>query len=302
MPRRLSVLLACLLPVAASATPAAHVVVETEDSAPRFLAWLDAAKAAPDADARWVLWQSLYGEAAVPPTPQGRAIARRLVDAAWPRYDAAVPAARAGLSPWLPAADAMLQRVAATLGLEGDARIRLKGIVGAFEHNAYSYRADVPVVVVPLESLADMPLAIAHEGTHALQMAIQPDASGFERSLAYAALQEGLAMHVACRLVEHATPSQCTGGGPHFLDDATRDRDAILRGARTDLSRRDAATLMRYTFGDGNTGVHRELYAVGWFVVARLRADGMDFATLARLSEAQALPVVERAIDEQLRH
>src|ERR1700760_3282923 len=72
------------------------LTVDVVDVSPQFLAWYAAARDLPDADARFRLWQQIYGFAAVPPGPQGEAIARTLVDGAWPRYAEALPAARAG--------------------------------------------------------------------------------------------------------------------------------------------------------------------------------------------------------------
>jgi hypothetical protein len=60
--------------------------VQVEDLSPRFLTFYQAAKTLPDAEARFRIWQNTYGFAAVPPTPAEQAMARRLVDEAWPRY------------------------------------------------------------------------------------------------------------------------------------------------------------------------------------------------------------------------
>ncbi|HZX29226.1 MAG TPA: hypothetical protein VFF16_19290 [Telluria sp.] len=292
MLRRLTRLLGICCLLCAPLAHAQRIVLETEDRAPQFLAWYAAAQNAKDADERWALWESMYHEAAVPPTPQGKLLARRLVDAAWPRYASALPAAKAGTAAVAPAAAAALEQAAATLGLETPARIRLKGIIAAFERNAFAYRADIPVLVVPLETIGQTPLALAHEGTHAVHMALNRDGGGFERALAFAALQEGLAMHVACRLVSGATPAQCVGGRPDFWEQMQEKRQAILQGALPDLARADAATLVRYTMGSGSAGLPRELYALGWFVVERLLADGMTPAQLARVPERDAARLV----------
>jgi hypothetical protein len=61
--------------------------LEVVDLTPRFLAFYEAAQAVDtDADVRWRLWQEHYGFAAVPPTPDGQALARRLLDEAWTAY------------------------------------------------------------------------------------------------------------------------------------------------------------------------------------------------------------------------
>lgn len=48
---------------------------------PRFLDFHAAAQGL-DTDARWTAWQDRYGFGAVPPGPEGEAVARRLLDAA----------------------------------------------------------------------------------------------------------------------------------------------------------------------------------------------------------------------------
>ena len=53
------------------------------DLSPRFLDFYAAAQGATP-DARFGIWKDRYDFAAVPPTPQGDAIARKLLDAAWP--------------------------------------------------------------------------------------------------------------------------------------------------------------------------------------------------------------------------
>jgi hypothetical protein len=54
--------------------------VTITDLSPRFLVFYDSASAASlDASERWLMWKRLYGFAAVPPTPFGDSLARRLL-------------------------------------------------------------------------------------------------------------------------------------------------------------------------------------------------------------------------------
>lgn len=274
--------------------------IEIEDHAQRFLAWLDAAREAPDADARWILWQQLYGEAAVPPTPQGRELARRLVDAAWPRYDEAVPAAKAGAERVAQPTARTLNEVARLLQLDRESRVGLKTIIGGFEKNAYAYRADVPVLVLPLETIDPDGLTIAHEGTHVVHMLLSGQPGQWERSLAAIAIQEGLAMHVACELNPGRSDEDCVGGSSGYWAQAAGRKEAILRGAKDELSRSDPATAAKYTYGNGNTGLRREGYAIGWWVVAQLRHDGMSLAQIARIDTAAMPDAAGHAIAELL--
>lgn len=283
---------------AASVIAGTPVTVEIDDQSPRFLAWYDAAKAAPDANARWELWQKMYGEAAVPPTAQGREMAHRLVDSAWPRYESALPAARAGAARLAPGTAATLNKVAALLGLERPSRIRVKTIVSGFENNAYAFRADVPVLVLPLESTEPDSLRIAHEGTHAVHMLIANLGGQWERSVAATALQEGLAMHASCEVMGGNRPEfECVGGmGPDGWAAMNAKRAPMLEGVRQDLAKSDAQSVAKYTYGMGNTGQRREAYAIGWWVVAQLRKDGMTLAQIAHVKEADMPAVVEQAV------
>ena len=83
MMRRLAVAAAALLALGGAAAP--DVSITVKDLTPKFLTFYRAAQDA-DPDARFGLWKKDYDFAAVPPTPQGDIIARRLLDDAWPRY------------------------------------------------------------------------------------------------------------------------------------------------------------------------------------------------------------------------
>src|SRR3982751_3208832 len=61
--------------------------VEVVDLSPRFIKFYETATAEKaDPERRWQLWQQLYGFAAVPPTPEGKVMARTLLDKAWSQY------------------------------------------------------------------------------------------------------------------------------------------------------------------------------------------------------------------------
>lgn len=276
--------------------PGSPVTLLVSNQSPRFLAWYEAAKAAPDADARWALWETMYGEAAVPPTPQGRAMARRLVDGAWPRYEQALPAIRTGAAVIAPQASRLLNDVARTLELTEPARIRLRTIVSGFEDNAFAFRADVPVVVIPLESSRNPALRLAHEGTHAVHMLVSGLAGKWERSLAATALLEGVAMHASCQVTGGGDAAACIGVDPANWQQALAARRAMLAGARAELSLSDGKTVAKYTMGQGTTGMRREAYYIGWWVVAKLVQDGMMLAQIARVQEADIPGLVDKVI------
>jgi hypothetical protein len=272
------------------------------DIAPRFLDFYEAAKDVPDADARFAIWKAKYGFAAVPPTPEGQAMARQLVDAAWPKYAAALPTIRAGAKAMRPEPLSVLQAVAAVLKPDEAVTVRVNTYVGGFEPNAFTYSMKgVPVVSVPLElSPEQRTLIFPHEMTHAVHMAIGKLSGGWERTIGTTALQEGLAMQVTREVVPGRPVTEYVSADPGWWDKVLANRKAILQGLKPDLDKKDAQTVFKYTIGDGATGLHREAYATGWFVVERLRKDGMSLAQIARIPEADMPAVVGRAIDEIL--
>lgn len=293
------------LPPVRSELTAGQLTVEVIDYSPQFLAWYEAARSEPSAEARFALWQVHYGRAAVPPGPRGEAMARQLVDAAWPRYSEAAPAARAGAAGMSVDTAAVLGSVARELGMTAPGRMQLVTMIGAFEGNAYTYRAAPdapPTLVVPLEIPPDLlRMLIAHEGTHAIHMVVANMAGGWERSIGATVLQEGLAMHVARAVFPGHAPEFYLTNDPAWWPRAQAARRAILEGIRADLGVSAGETVMKYTMGSGNTGLQREAYATGWWIIEEMRARGMSFAQIAQISEADAPNAARDAIDGLLR-
>src|ERR1700688_4680251 len=80
---------ACLS--AADAADAAHSL-EIANRVSKFQTFYAEAMVKPlDAEARWALWKKDYDIAAVPPGPDGDAMARRLLDGAWANYPTLIP-------------------------------------------------------------------------------------------------------------------------------------------------------------------------------------------------------------------
>ena len=88
--------------------------LEVVDLGPRFLQFHEKAAAEnADPERRWQLWREHYGFAAVPPTPEGEGIARRLLDQAWERYPEILDALPVAASQLAPAPELVLAEVAA---------------------------------------------------------------------------------------------------------------------------------------------------------------------------------------------
>lgn len=273
------------------------LTVETVDLSPQFLAFWRAAQAAPDAEARWALWQTHYGFAAVPPTPQGQQMARAGLERVWPRYADAIPAAEAGLVGKGEAPFQTLEAVARLLALDTPATIQLTGFIGMFEGNAFAFRGRYPTLNLPLETEDDrLRLQAAHEGTHVIQMTLNSAGGGWVRSVATTILQEGLAMHASQRVVPGLADEAYVSGRPGWWAEAQARRAEILAGVTPYLADATSEAVSRFTFGPGTTGLNREAYALGWWTVGRLLDEGRSLSELARLPEAEHAALIGEAI------
>lgn len=275
--------------------------VSTVDLSPRFLAFYDSASARPmDADARFALWKRLDGFAAVPPTPFGDTLARRLLDGAWDRYRDSLPRIRRGIAALGVSPDDALRSVVALLGCGRDTRVRVTVFVGGFEDNAFAYSSadGVPTVAVPLE-VGDAERSLLHEFTHAVHRGpgCADMKSGYGQSLAELVISEGLAMRVVQRLRPGHAPAYYVQATQGWLDSANASRRAILDGVREHLSDSGAATAQRFTFGAGTTGLRREGYYVGWEVVGALERAGVTLHDMATTRPPAIPALVSRGID-----
>jgi hypothetical protein len=278
------------------------LTVKVVDLSPRFLDFWQAAQGVADPGERFKIWKARYGFAAVPPTPEGDQMARNLLDAAWPKYEAALPVIRAGAKTMRPAPLAVLKSVAAVLKPTSPLTVQVTAYVGGFETNAFTYAVQgLPVVCVPIEMDPELRKFIfTHEMTHAAHIAIGHLSGGWERSIAATALQEGLAMQVTREAIPGQPIQTYVGGGAGWWEKAQANKATILSGALPFLETKDSATVFRFTLGQGTTGLQREAYVVGWFVVEQLRAGGMDLPAIARTPEGDMPALVRTAIGKIL--
>lgn len=294
-------LLAEKLPPARSEQVDGQLKVEISDVTPRFLAFYEAARTAPDAAARFTLWNEHYGFAAVPPGPRGEAMARQLLEQGWPRYAAALPQIRRGAAIFGNEPIETLRAVVRVLGAEGPQTIRLTTYVGAFEDNAFSAGGEPPMIAFPVEMNPTMRQAVmAHEFTHAVHLRLAGLTGGWERSIAATLMQEGLAMHVSREVVPGRPEAAYTEHEPGWWARVSARKADVLRDVLPALARRDGETVFAFTIGEGPSGFHREAYAAGWWVIADLRRRGMSLAQIARIPEADMVRVATEAINRML--
>nr|WP_144033671.1 hypothetical protein [Sphingomonas laterariae] len=289
------------LPITPAVESDHGVTVNVRDLSTRFLDFYAAAQDK-HPDERFRIWKDRYGFAAVPPTPQGDAIARKLLDEAWPRYVDALPIIRQGAKALRPAALEAARDIADLLQAPRPLRIDLVAYVGGFETNAFTAGTDDgPMVAMPIEmDEATRAILLPHEMTHAIHMIVGKLPPGYERSLGRLIFEEGLAMRAVQALKPGLPDARYVGDQPWF-DAAIARRDAILRALRASIDARDGDTLFRFTMGDGATGREREAYIGAWLVVGELLERGSTLPALARLPADQQAGVVKASIDRLLK-
>jgi len=277
--------------------------LDVVDRVPKFVSFYEAAsRTASSEQERWDLWQRLDGIAAVPPGPDGQAMARRLLDAAWPRYDALVPRLSALTTDVTEDAQSDFSKIN-ELYADSDTAIetRLVLYVGQFDNNSYSIppATDSPATVVfPVENVLGT-LALAHELAHTVNAQLSHAQNGFGQPVGETVFLEGLAMHTAQAVVPGLPDASyvSTPGDDAWMPSCVSKRKQIIAGIAPYLSKSGREVAMKFTFGQGTTGMDREAYCAGWFAVAYLLKHGHTFPELARIPESQMIAVVREAIE-----
>ncbi|MBV8636521.1 MAG: hypothetical protein JO322_00410 [Candidatus Eremiobacteraeota bacterium] len=283
-----------------------HLTLQVKNDIPQFERFYrDASRPGTSEALRWALWKKEYGIAAVPPTPAGEALARKQLDAVWPRYKALFPRLeqmRAGA-----AAEANLAALRITrelLPANRSATIAVVLYVGQFDDNAFSIPAmngRPPETLMPIES-RNMQLLLAHELSHDVNFALAHVQHTFGAPLGQTIFLEGLAMRSASR----AFPGYSDAAFTEMPDDrgwlrqCLLEKNAVLLGARKHLSESGPAVTTRFTFGTGTTGMHREAYCAAWIVFGALLRHGVALSQLAAIPEDRMVDVVRQGIDESV--
>jgi hypothetical protein len=277
---------------------AGEPILDIDNRVPKFQAfYAEATKAALSERSRWALWQQDYGIAAVPPGPAGLAMARKLLDSAWPRYGALVP-----LLPTLGAKTAdearvLFERDAQLLGAEHESiHSRVVLYVGQFDDNAFSIPpmgGQPATSLMPVEN-STLTLALAHELAHSIHMQLAHVKNGFGAPLGETLFLEGIAMRTAQQAVPGLSDADYTEmvGEPGWYRHCEARQEAVLAGVRPELDKTGPEVAMKYTFGRGNTGLHREVYCAAWIVVGRWLTSGRTLPELARIDESRMVTTV----------
>ncbi|MBU6297155.1 MAG: hypothetical protein KJS68_02825 [Alphaproteobacteria bacterium] len=256
-----------------------------------------------DEAARWALWKKEYGIAAVPPTPEGEALARKQLDTAWSRY--------AALIPRLPTleknAEAAARRLFAgvnvlyaTAGMPIHSRVVF--FVGQFDGNEYTVppmSGQPATVVMPVENPA-LNVQLAHELSHSVHFQLAGVKNSFGAPIGETIFLEGLAMHANKALVPSLPNTAYTelNDEPGWLTRCASHEPAVMKGILPYLDKSGPDVATKFTFGRGTTGMDRELYCAGWFAVGKMLAAGKTFPQLARIPEGKMIETVRAAMTD----
>ncbi|MDE1986013.1 MAG: hypothetical protein KGL56_12260 [Alphaproteobacteria bacterium] len=282
-----------------TAAPDAHTL-DIANRVSKFEKFYTDAKALDEA-ARWSLWKKEYGIAAVPPTPEGEALARKQLDAAWPRY--------AALMPQLPALEKNAEATAhklfagvntlyATAGVPIHTRVVF--FVGQFDGNEFTVPAmngQPPTVVMPVENPM-LAVQLAHEMSHSVHFQLAGVKNSFGAPIGETVFLEGLAMHANKALVPGLPDTAYTelNNEPGWLARCTAHKTAVIKGILPYLDKAGPDVATKFTFGKGTTGMDRELYCAGWFAIGKMLASGKTFPQLARIPESKMIDAVRAAM------
>jgi hypothetical protein len=286
---------------AASAADATHVL-DIDDRVGKFETFYADATAKPVApDARFALWQKEDGLAAVPPGPDGDAMAHQLLDAAWDRYPALVPTLPSLTKTAEDTARASFDRINTLLDTK-DAAIHSRVIlyVGQFDDNAFTMPAmdgKPATVLMPVEN-AILKIALAHELTHSVHIQLAGVKNSFGAPVGKTMFLEGLAMRTSQAAVPGLAETAYTQIDPndHWLANCYAKKDAVLKGIAADLDKSGREIAMKYTFGRGNNGMQREAYCAAWIVMGKLLTSGRALPELARVPEDKMLDTIRDAM------
>lgn len=280
-----------------------QVRLQIVDLTPQFLTFYAAAEGA-DHDSRFKLWQEHYGFAAVPPGPEGDKIARRMLDAAWPRYADAMGTIRAGADGLGGEPLEIADRVYDLLGVSEPLTIRLTTYVGAFDDNAFTSRtsAGVPNVYFATDTTpARGRVILPHEMTHAVHLHLAGISGGWERTIGATIVMEGLAVHATREIAPGLSEAEYIEYTPGWWRKAQAQKTEILAGILPAVGESKPETVFKYTMGAGSVGLEREAYAAGYWVVEQLRREGMTLSQIARVPEAEMPALSQGAIERLLK-
>lgn len=228
---------------------------------------------------------------------------RQMLDENFHRYPEVLDEIRAGAAGFRPALAPVLEAASRVLQFDQELTIEVLFYVGMLEPNAFAAVVNGRYLVhLPLESqLHQRPFIVAHELTHLLHAKLCHDRGGWLRSIAMTMMQEGLAIWTSRAVFPDFPEYQYAAWQkPGWLEQCREGERGILAGIRPHLAESSNEALMKFLFGPGPTGLDREAYYAGYRVVGGLLEKGYSLAQLARMTEPEFTPVIDRMIAELL--
>lgn len=285
-----------------------NMSVEIVDLTPKFLKFYETAvNEKADPNRRWQLWQEHYNFAAVPPIPERREMARKILDKAWPEYAKAIDRIKKGATLLTPAPQEVLKSVAKLLNhTNHPIKVKLIVFVGGFENNAFAYNdKNGPVICIPIEiNDSQIHRAMVHEFAHTVHSSIKMavdvgrPSQEIQRLVAQDVLDEGLAMRVTQKLVPGLrTEDYLSETRPGWFRQCEENRALILNDIRKNLNDKD---VYRFSVGTGTTGIERGSYYAGWLVAGRLEEHNMSLADIAKFPSSSIVDQMNKVIDSLL--
>ncbi len=238
-----------------------------------------------DEEKRWELWKDTYNFAAVPPTDEGREIARNLLDNAWNQYESYIPI----FEKWIPESEkvkAFLGEVKNLLGYDYKIEFTVIYFVGGFEDNPFvaPIGENKVALCLPIET-EQSDIYLVHELTHVVHQKTANMKNDWERNIASIIMQEGLATHVSKQLIPGHKEKEYIEISHGWLKSCHKNKEEIIKNIIPYLEDSEPESVMKFTMGNGSTNHHREAYFVGWLFVKLLLQQGMSIEEIAHIQE-----------------
>lgn len=253
---------------------------------PKFLSFYKAAiQQNLDEEKRWELWKDTYNFAAVPPTDEGREIARNLLNNAWNQYESYISI----FEKWIPESEkvkAFLGEVKNLLGYDYKIEFTVIYFVGGFEDNPFvaPIGKNKVALCLPIET-EQSDIYLVHELTHVVHQKTANMKNDWERNIASIIMQEGLATHVSKQLIPGHKEKEYIEISHGWLKSCYKNKEEIIKNIIPYLEDSEPESVMKFTMGNGSTNHHREAYFVGWLFVKLLLQQGMSIEEIAHIQE-----------------
>ncbi|WP_040225548.1 hypothetical protein [Bhargavaea cecembensis] len=238
-----------------------------------------------DEDKRWALWKELYDFAAVPPGEEGQAMAKKLVEGAWDKYEQELTV----IEKWAPDEEKVktyLSKVKTLLGYDQPVSLVVIYFVGGFENNPFVAPFDDErlALCLPVEN-GDSDIHLVHELTHIVHAHTAQLTGGWERTIASTILQEGLATQASKYLIPGNPDELYIEHQKGWLQSCNENKAEIFAGIAPYLNESSSEIVTKFTIGNGTINHEREAYYVGWEIVRSLLESGVTFKEIAGIKE-----------------